>query len=119
MTISTALFFYLACLFAAASGFTSPISQAGLRYEKGVILGPVARNGIEWDEIVMGQGRRILPGDTVLCYYTGSYTINDGAGFFSKDKTVVFDKTSTHSAPVANVIESIPFLNLCLAAPQL
>ena len=96
MTISTATFFYLAYLCASVSAFANQISHCAARFKDGLVLGPVARNGIVWDEVVMGQGRRVLPGDTVLCYYTGSFMANDG-GFFSKDKTVIFDKTSTLS----------------------
>lgn len=36
-------------------------------------LGPVARNGIDYDDVKLGDGRRILPGDTVYCYYIGSF----------------------------------------------
>ncbi|CAB9529497.1 FK506-binding protein 4 [Seminavis robusta] len=92
MKISAFISLLLACICASASAFTLPTTQSGAIRSKSFALGPVAGNGIEWDEIVMGQGRRILPGDTVLCYYVGSFTSNDG-GFFSKDKQVVFDQT--------------------------
>ena len=36
-------------------------------------LGPIARNGLGYEDGVLGDGRRILPGDTVYCYYVGSY----------------------------------------------
>ena len=34
----------------------------------------IARNGIIFDDLNLGQGRRVLPGDTVYCYYEGSFT---------------------------------------------
>jgi len=49
-------------------------------------LGPTARNGLSYDEVRIGDGRRVLPGDTVYCYYVGSYK----KGPFS----TVFDQTS-------------------------
>lgn len=49
-------------------------------------LGPQARNGLVYDEVRIGDGRRVLPGDTVYCYYVGSYK----KGPFS----TVFDQTS-------------------------
>jgi FKBP-type peptidyl-prolyl cis-trans isomerase len=36
-------------------------------------LGPVARNGLSYTDVTIGDGRRILPGDIVQCYYKGSY----------------------------------------------
>jgi len=69
-------------------------------------LGPVARNGLAYEEITVGQGRRILPGDTVYCFYEGSFTTSEqkNAGPFggflgggsgdSTDKKTVFDEVS-------------------------
>ena len=37
------------------------------------VLGPIARNGLGYEEVSVGSGRRILPGDTVYCYYVGSF----------------------------------------------
>ena len=56
----------------------------------GSVLGPVARNGLGYEDVVIGTGRRILPGDSVACYYTGSFrkgafgkpTVFDSIGAF-------------------------------------
>mmetsp|Transcript_24419 Transcript_24419/g.57895 ORF Transcript_24419/g.57895 Transcript_24419/m.57895 type:complete len:170 (+) Transcript_24419:986-1495(+) len=32
-----------------------------------------ARNGLEWDDVEIGTGRKIKPGDAILCYYEGSF----------------------------------------------
>lgn len=71
----------------------------------------LARNGIEWDDEISGQGRRILPGDRVFCYYKGSFensastTQKKSSGnpldFFAKSTSgsttdvTVFDQVST------------------------
>ena len=52
-------------------------------------LGPTARNGLTYEDIEIGQGRRVNAGDTILCYYEGSY--KQGAGPFAK--SVTFDAT--------------------------
>ncbi len=52
-------------------------------------LGPVARNGLAYEDVTLGQGRRILPGDTVYCYYIGSFRKGAFGG------PTVFDQTST------------------------
>lgn len=36
-------------------------------------LGPVARNGLSYEDVEIGTGRNVFPGDSVLCYYSGSY----------------------------------------------
>jgi FKBP-type peptidyl-prolyl cis-trans isomerase len=46
----------------------------------------VARNGLQYEDIEIGTGRRVFPGDAVLCYYVGTY--NKGLG-----QTVTFDET--------------------------
>lgn len=56
--------------------FTSPSSATSVsrcRTTDGFVLGPVARNGLGYEDGVLGDGRRILPGDTVYCYYVGSF----------------------------------------------
>jgi hypothetical protein len=68
-----------------------------------------ARNGIVFDDITLGQGRRILPGDTVYCYYVGSFEAAKAAanpaenflgGFLggkpdsTSDQETVFDSVS-------------------------
>jgi hypothetical protein len=85
----------LVCTSLAVSAFTPSVTSGknGIRisgYDCGLILGPVARNGLGYEDIVIGTGRRILPGDTVACYYTGSFkkgpmgkpTIFDSIGTF-------------------------------------
>jgi FKBP-type peptidyl-prolyl cis-trans isomerase len=54
-------------------------------------LGPVARNGLQYEDIEIGTGRRVLPGDAVLCYYVGTYQQQAKAGL--SKKTVTFDET--------------------------
>ena len=44
-----------------------------------------ARNGLEWDDVEIGTGRKIKPGDAILCYYEGS--------FQQAGKKFVFDAT--------------------------
>ena len=65
-------------------------------------LGPMARNGLIYEDVEIGTGRRILPGDAVLCYYVGSYDASDSgeasnplAGFVNQARSskVVFDET--------------------------
>ena len=49
-------------------------SNANRAYADGrSVLGPVARNGLGYEDVVIGTGRRILPGDSVACYYTGTF----------------------------------------------
>jgi hypothetical protein len=55
-------------------------------------LGPVARNGLEFEDIEIGTGRNVFAGDTILCYYEGSYK-KVGQGPFGQTSIVVFDKT--------------------------
>lgn len=57
--------------------------------KNGLVLGPVARNGLAFEDVVVGQGRRVLPGDTVACYYSGSFK----KGAFGSP--TVFDQIST------------------------
>lgn len=51
-------------------------------------LGPVARNGLAYEDVTIGEGRRILPGDIVQCYYKGSYK---KSGPFGTSSNSVFD----------------------------
>jgi len=57
------------------------------------VLGPVARNGLAYEDIELGQGRRILPGDMVYCYYSGSFQ-KKASGPFEKTTKTVFDEIS-------------------------
>lgn len=69
------------------AAFTVPSKQ--YRNLNGVALGPVARNGLAYEDVALGQGRRILPGDTVYCYYIGSFKKGAFGG------PTVFDQIST------------------------
>jgi len=63
----------------------------------------VARNGLSYEDIEIGTGRNIFPGDAILCYYVGSYEQQPDArgdnpffGAFASAKgakTVTFDET--------------------------
>jgi hypothetical protein len=54
-------------------------------------LGPTARNGLTYEDVEIGTGRRVNKGDTILCYYEGSY--ETGGPLLSK-KSVTFDATA-------------------------
>ena len=75
-----------------ASAFTKSSKFGAIRTSvgttNGLILGPVARNGLTYEDVVLGSGRRILPGDTVFCYYVGSYKKRLGG-------ETVFDQSRT------------------------
>ena len=60
--------------------------------QNGFVLGPVASNGLVWEDLEPGQGRRVLPGDSVICYYSGSFD-SGGGPFGVGAKTTVFDET--------------------------
>lgn len=114
--VAVRLLILASLFFGQASAFTtSPLSQLGSitknkhcrsTAKKGFVLGPVSRNGIEFEDETYGEGRRILPGDTVYCYYTGSFVAdakpkNDGpfagllgGGGSSAPKVTVFDQVS-------------------------
>lgn len=72
-----------------SKGSASGAVRTSVGGKNGIVLGPVARNGLEFEDVVVGQGRRILPGDTVACYYTGSFK----KGAFASP--TVFDQIST------------------------
>ena len=46
----------------------------------------VARNGLSYEEVEIGTGRNIFPGDSILCYYVGSFKK-------SPFQSVTFDET--------------------------
>ena len=75
---------------------TRTLARLGTANSLGFILGPVASNGLIWEDLSPGQGRRVLPGDSVVCYYSGSFETASGGGPFgvgSKTTTTVFDQT--------------------------
>lgn len=91
--------------------FTTPLSQTALinrRTKTSLDAAIVARNGLSYEDIEIGTGRNIFPGDAVLCYYVGTYQeggsnkpadSGDNPFFaaFAKaaggSKTVTFDET--------------------------
>jgi len=98
----------LACCFLyqqATDAFAPPgMPPISCVRRNGLGLGAKARNGMEFDDITLGEGRRVLPGDTVYCYYVGSFaapkSTNSGPlgallGGGAAAKPTVFDKVST------------------------
>lgn len=81
----------LLCLVATTTAFsvTSRTFVKPSSTSSSTALGPVARNGLVYEDVEIGSGRRVNAGDTVLCYYEGSY--KQGSGPFSK--SVTFDAT--------------------------
>ena len=80
----------------SSSYSSSSSSNQKFGRKNGFILGPTASNGLIWDDLTPGQGRRVLPGDSVVCYYSGSFETSTGGGPFgvgSKTSTTVFDQT--------------------------
>ena len=67
----------------AFTGISAPFARTT------TTLGPVARNGLGYEEIELGTGRNVFPGDAVLCYYVGQYKTANLLG----EKTVTFDET--------------------------
>lgn len=93
----------LACTFLdqATDAFTASRKASFCARRHGSSLGAKARNGMEFDDITLGEGRRVLPGDTVYCYYVGSFTASKstnggplGALMGGGDKSTVFDQVS-------------------------
>lgn len=76
----------LGLLIATSSAFSA---RQTARRQRSTILGPTARNGLGYEDVTIGTGRRVFSGDTVELYYTGSFT--KGTGPFAQP--VVFDKT--------------------------
>jgi FKBP-type peptidyl-prolyl cis-trans isomerase len=114
ITITMANSYY--CIFAAllvvsssmqlaTHAFTTPQSQTrSLQKATSIGAAIVARNGLSYEDIEIGTGRNIFPGDAVLCYYVGTYKESgaieggDNPVFaaLSKtggSKTVTFDET--------------------------
>ncbi|KAG7363854.1 peptidyl-prolyl cis-trans isomerase [Nitzschia inconspicua] len=59
--------------FILPSSFSSSFSSTSTSSSSSSSLGPMARNGLQYEDIEIGTGRRIFPGDAVLCYYVGTY----------------------------------------------
>lgn len=106
------------CMFAAllagiatTHAFTSPQLQTNTRgLQQQQRLRPAtslseaitARNGLSYEDVEIGTGRNVFPGDSILCYYVGTYEKEDSGNgnnlFFAaiggaKDKKVTFDET--------------------------
>lgn len=79
--------FLLACWLASSSN--AFIVRTATQQKNNCRLGPVARNGLEYQDITVGTGRRILKGDTVYCYYTGSFVKSN---IFGVGTPTVFDE---------------------------
>ena len=95
---------FAALLIAITDGFTTPRSHTkeyGLENRRSLSLGAaiVARNGLSYEDVEIGTGRNIFPGDSILCYYVGTYKKDASAGgdnpFFAAmgGKKVTFDET--------------------------
>mmetsp|Transcript_19879 Transcript_19879/g.55396 ORF Transcript_19879/g.55396 Transcript_19879/m.55396 type:complete len:222 (+) Transcript_19879:212-877(+) len=90
---------------AATHAFTAPQLKTKARPATSLSEAIVARNGLSYEDVEIGTGRNVFPGDSILCYYVGTYedTGSGGAGnnpFFAaigggagKGKTVTFDET--------------------------
>lgn len=98
----------LLAVIATTHAFTSPQSQTRSLQQAPLGAATVARNGMSYEEIEIGTGRNIFPGDAVLCYYVGTYEESPGASSEGGDgnpilaafakaggssKTVTFDET--------------------------
>jgi hypothetical protein len=106
----TQLVVLLAYFKANTTAFTTPskgcatngaVRTSVIGGKNGLVLGPIARNGLAFEDIVVGQGRRILPGDTVACYYSGSF--KEGP----LGKPTVFDQISTFGTVTTSLAESL------------
>ena len=75
--------FVLAHTAEAFTGISAPLARTTTK------LGPVARNGLGYEEVEIGTGRNVFPGDTVVCYYSGQYKTVSLMG----EKKVTFDET--------------------------
>ena len=106
-TRSCCFYVLTALLVAIASnthGFVLPRSRtvgSGHQSKTSLQEAIVARNGLSYEEVEIGTGRNIFPGDAILCYYVGTYekTADSGgdnpflAAFGGGDKTITFDET--------------------------
>lgn len=96
------VFTALLAVIATTHGFATPrlhTKTAGLS-STSLAAAIVARNGLSFEDIEIGTGRNIFPGDAILCYYVGTYKESADAGggnpFFGGlggGKTITFDET--------------------------
>lgn len=101
-TITTSCACVLAALLAvitATHGFVVPKSGLQTRFSTFLNEAITARNGLSYEDIEIGTGRNIFPGDSILCYYVGTYEKEAGAdnpfftAFSKGGNTVTFDET--------------------------
>ena len=82
---------------ATSHGFVVPQSET--RFPTSLNEMITARNGLQYEDIEIGTGRNIFPGDSILCYYVGTYQKESGgdnpffAAFAKGGGTVTFDET--------------------------
>jgi len=82
--------------------------RASLQQQRLQPLGVVSRNGLIYEDIEIGTGRNIFPGDSILCYYIGTYQSTTKGGnnpFSNNNKKVTFDETDA-GEPVSNLFSS-------------
>jgi len=87
--------------------------RASLQQQRLQPLGVVSRNGLIYEDIEIGTGRNIFPGDSILCYYIGTYQSTTKGGnnpFSNNNKKVTFDETDAGEPAeiVVGVGNSIP-----------
>ena len=85
-TVLLGLLLALLCATSTTLAFVVPDNN----HQRCASLGPVARNGLDYQDVTIGGGRRVLPGDTVFCYYSGSF-VKKGGNMFT-NKPTVFDE---------------------------
>lgn len=88
-------------LVATSHAFVLPQSEPRLSTSLNEMI--TARNGLQYEDVEIGTGRNVFPGDSILCYYVGTYQKESSAGgdnpFFaafskaSGGSTVTFDET--------------------------
>jgi FKBP-type peptidyl-prolyl cis-trans isomerase FkpA len=93
----------LLAIIATTHGFASPRSRTTKARPSTFLQGAiVARNGLSYEDVEIGTGRNIFPGDLILCYYVGTYDKSAGGtgggdnAFFSAltgGNKVTFDET--------------------------
>lgn len=89
----------LLAVIATTHGFVIPKSELQNRFSTSLNEMITARNGLAYEEVEIGTGRNIFPGDSILCYYVGTYQKEAGsdnpffAAFAQGGNTVTFDET--------------------------
>ncbi|KAG7337128.1 peptidyl-prolyl cis-trans isomerase [Nitzschia inconspicua] len=109
VAIVSILLLLLASMTDPVHGFIlpSPFSSSSSTSTK-TSLGPMARNGLQYEDIEIGTGRRILPGDAVLCYYVGTYQPKNGRSGSTNNNGLWSPKKSSSTAAVVTFDETEP-----------